>query len=150
KDTTADINEMAVDPCDFKHILVSSHSDWASTPNYSGGIMESSDGGATWKPQMPAGNPWAVGTKGVLFLNDPMTGKSDGKTWLVTDNGFWRTSDAGATWGKVSDAGSPHGTNEFYITDAGVVYAGAFGYAMRSTDNGLTWAAIKQLPYATY
>jgi hypothetical protein len=91
-----------------------------------------------------------VGTKGVLFLNDVATGKSSGKTWLVTDDGFWRTSDAGATWAKVSDAGSPHGTNEFYITDAGVVYAGAFGYMMRSTDNGLTWTALKQLPYSVY
>jgi hypothetical protein len=150
KDTTADINEMAVDPCDFKHILTSSHSDWASTSNYSGGIMESTDGGATWVGRIPEGNPWSVGTKGVLFLNDPTTGKSSGKTWLITDNGFWRTSDSGTTWTKVSDAGSPHGTNEFYFTDTGVLYAGAFGYAMRSTDNGLTWTALKQMPYATY
>lgn len=150
KDTTADINEMAVDPCDFKHILVSSHSAWASCPNYAGGIMESTDGGATWVGHVPTGCLWGVGTKGVLFLNDPATGKSSGKTWLVTDDGFWRTTDAGATWAKVSDALSPHGTNEFYVTDAGVVYAGAFGYLMRSADNGLTWTALKQLPYAAY
>jgi hypothetical protein len=148
--TTNDINEMAVDPCDFQHILTSSHSDWGSTPEYVGGIMESTDGGATWVGRIPDGDPWSVGTKGVLFLNDPATGRSDGRTWLVTDNGFWRTSDAGATWAKVSDAGSPHGTNEFYVTDDGVIYAGAWGYPQRSTDNGLTWTTLSKLPYTTY
>jgi photosystem II stability/assembly factor-like uncharacterized protein len=112
--------------------------------------MESRDGGATWAAKIPEGDPWDVGTKGVFFLRNQATGEGDGDTWLVTDNGFWRTSDAGETWDKVSDAGSPHGTNDFFYASNGDLYAGAWQYLQKSTDNGLTWVALSNLPYSVY
>jgi hypothetical protein len=112
--------------------------------------MESTDGGETWITHAPPNNPWAVGTKGVYFLYHPKTKQGDSKTWLVTDNGFWRTTDAGATWTKVSDGISPHGTNEFYYSAKGDLYAGEAGHLERSTDNGLTWKPVANLPYQTY
>jgi hypothetical protein len=148
-----DVTELAVDPSDFAHLLVSYHSDWSTTEEYSSGIIESRDGGATWIEHLPAGAPWSAGTKGVHFLHDPATGQGDGDTWLVTDEsaGFWRTTDAGATWQQVSDALGPHGIHGIYYSTSGAVYAGAwYGVLMRSVDNGATWHPVEGLPDAHY
>jgi hypothetical protein len=114
--------------------------------------MESRDGGTTWKAHMPPGEPWSVGTKGVLFLRNPATGEGNGDTWLVTaeGGGWWRTTNAGADWAKVSDAASPHGSNDFYYAKNGVLYAGSTPALQRSTDNGVTWNAIPNMPNSMY
>jgi photosystem II stability/assembly factor-like uncharacterized protein len=148
---THDVTTMSVDPCDFKHVLLSSHSDWAITAGYSSGVVESRDGGASWIVHLPPGDAWAAGTKGVAILH-PSAQVGDADTWLVADEGgFWRTSNAGKDWSKVSTAGTPHGSNEFYYSAAGALYAGAFGHPQRSKDNGLTWQSLDQgLPNAAY
>jgi len=141
KTTTLDVTLMAVDPSDFKHVLLASHSPWKDMGN--AGILESKDGGQSWQSHAPAPS-WNAGTVGIAMLYAPAQGIGDSKTWLVgTDgNGFWRTTDSGTTWNKVSDSGVPHGGNEIYYTADGVLYAGATPYPMRSKDNGVTWEQL--------
>ena len=48
---TDDIYEVAADPSDFKHLLLSFHSAWGWTDtkwNMDAGVLESKDGGTTW------------------------------------------------------------------------------------------------------
>jgi photosystem II stability/assembly factor-like uncharacterized protein len=147
-----DVVALAVDAADFKHILLSPHSDWGITSGYSSGILESRDGGESWIAHMPPGDAWANGTKGVHILHHPATGQGNADTWLVTDEaaGFWRTADAGKSWNKVSDARAPHGGNQFFYAKDGTLYSGAVQLPMRSKDNGVTWQRVEKLPAAPY
>jgi hypothetical protein len=147
-----DVVAMAVDPGNFKRIIISPHSDWGITAGYTSGILESRDGGESWIAHMPPNDAWSNGTKGVFILRNPATGKGDGNLWLVTDetSGFWRTENAGQTWTKVTDATSPHGCNQFFYASNGALYAGAWGRLMRSEDDGATWTRIDSLPNTNY
>jgi photosystem II stability/assembly factor-like uncharacterized protein len=145
--TTIDTTDMAVDPSDFRHILLSSHSPWRGLSN--AGILESRDGGDTWIAHPPDPS-WSVGTPGIEFLYDPKAKIGDANTWLLMGAGFWRTTDAGSTWTKVSVAEEPHGLDTVFRAPDGALYAGAVGNPMRSTDNGVTWTAIKSLPSKYY
>lgn len=142
-----DTTVIDVDPGDFNHILISFHSDWTTTTEYSSGIGESRDGGETWVAHSPPNNPWGAGTKSVLFLHHLKSGKGNGDTWLVGDEaaGFWRTADAGKTWKQVSTRNAVHGGPTSYFTEAGVLYIGAFGTPLRSSDVGETMEEIPQL-----
>jgi hypothetical protein len=144
KTATNDLSEIAVDPTDFNHVLVGSHSPWGggSVPH---GILETKDGGNTFVLH-PAITPAAgSGTFGINFLYAPKLGIGDSQTWLVATDGAgtWRTSDSGMTWTQVSDAGCVHGGNgDVYYTKDGVAYLGGNHQMMRSTDNGLTWTLV--------
>ncbi len=145
-----DVTVMDVDPADFAHILISSHSPWTTaTPDYHSGIVESRDGGETWVTHIPPGNPWAAGTKMVMFLHHPASGQGNGDTWLVSDEnaGFWRTEDAGKNWTQVSNHQGVHGGPAKYFTAAGVLFVGALGNPLRSKDNGKTFEEIPALAY---
>lgn len=146
---TRDVSMMAVDPTDFKHVILASHSPWPNRNN--AGILESKDGGNTWVTHNPP-SAWGVGTVGVSFLYDPKHGVGDAKTWLVgTDGaGFWRTSDAGESWTKVGSYSIPHGGHETFYAASGLLYAGATPYPVRSSDNGLTWQALDMGPAFSY
>jgi len=139
--TTFDVTLMSVDPSDFNHVIVASHSPWMGRSN--AGILESKDGGASWVTHAPM-DTWNAGTVGISFLYSPSLGLGDSKTWLVgTDgNGFWRTTDSGSNWTKVNDNGVPHGGHEIYYSPAGMLYAGSTPYPLRSKDNGATWEQI--------
>jgi hypothetical protein len=142
KMATNDVTTLAVDPNDFNHALIGSHSPWASG---TAGIMETKDGGQTFVLHPPA---WtATGTIGINFFSDPALGIGNGQTWVVfTDgSGIWRTTDGAGHWTMVSSLGSIHGgNNDLYFTKAGVAYAGANHNMARSTDQGLSWTAIGQ------
>jgi hypothetical protein len=155
---TRDVTTFAVDPTDFKHVIVGSHSPWKGFTN--AGILETKDGGNTWIIHAPIPS-FNSGTMGVNFLFNPATGTGDAKTWLIgTDGqGLWRTTDAGENFSRVTPAGVwpdfsiAHGGQSLYYSKAGVVYVGGFVYPSRSTDNGLTWSSITsagQMPYAAY
>jgi photosystem II stability/assembly factor-like uncharacterized protein len=147
-----DVVQMAVDPLDFNHVLLSPHSDWGITAAYSSGILESTDGGDSWTYHLPPGDAWAAGSKGIHFLHHPPSGQGDASTWLVCDEGagFWRTTNAGTDWVKVADAQGPHGGNQSYYTPDGVLYAGAVYQPWRSTDNGATWESVDGVPSTAY
>ena len=153
--STRDVTTLAIDPTDFAHILVGSHSAWPGMTN--AGILESKDGGDTWIVHAPIPE-FNSGSMGINFLFDPAHGVGDSRTWLVgTDGkGLWRTTDAGEHFTRVSpptgwpDFSITHGGQQLYYASNGDVYVGAFVYPARSKDNGLTWTALDKLPYASY
>jgi hypothetical protein len=149
---TRDMTQMSVDPTDFKHVIVGSHSAWKSMTN--AGVLETKDGGATFIAHQPVAS-WVAGSIGLHFLFDPDLSIGNKDTWLVaTDgDGFWRTTDGATSWTQVEDhtLGCPHGGNSIYYTAAGVLYAGGYQYPVRSTDNGGSWTQVKTgLAYAYY
>src|SRR5258706_10039900 len=87
---------------------------------------------------------WNVGSLGINFLYDPVTGTGDLNTWLVTtEGGFYRSTDAGTSWNKVGGSITGfHGAPTVYYTSDGVLYCGANLYPVRSTDNGATWTQL--------
>jgi hypothetical protein len=138
-----DVYDVAADPADFDHLLVTSHSPWNgyNAPYNSqwgdnSGVLESKDGGASWTLRGPV-QGWSHGN-GVWFL-------SDSNTWLFGSqaDGFWRTSDGGVHWMQVvSGNNMQHGGGGIFRTTSGVVYAGGTPHLMRSRDDGVTWDAM--------
>jgi hypothetical protein len=140
-----DIYDVGVDPSDFDHVLVSSHSAWAwDSAKYgrSAGVLESTDGGATWIEHSPELS-WGYG-HAIHFLYDPAKGIGNKDTWLLgtQGDGMWRTTDAGQTWTKTSTSDIFHGGGTVYYSTTGVVYASAYPQSLRSTDNGATWTEV--------
>jgi hypothetical protein len=148
-----DISGLAIDPTDFNHFLISFHYYWTSTGGDSG-FLESFDGGTTWTIHNPAAG-MSGASKCIGFLYDPALGIGDKNTWLAgADNGsYFRTTDAGSTWAKVTGDNifANHGGNIYtYYAKNKTLYCSAVPYLMRSTDNGMTWEQITNLPYAYY
>ena len=148
---TRDLYALAVDPTDFRHVLVSFHSPWSGSNNC--GVLESRDGGNTWTVHdPPSGSAGGYGMA-IFFLYSPATRQGDANTWLFTTQagGFYRTTDGGATWTQVYSRQMTHGGNQLYRTKTGVLYSGGYQYPIRSTDNGATWQQIKTgLVYSWY
>jgi hypothetical protein len=140
KVATNDTATMAVDPSDFNHVLLSSHSPWHVPER---GVMETRDGGKTFLTHTaPVGGS---ATFGINFLNNPALGIGNSQTWIasVDGSGMFMTADSGQTWKNVSTLGTIHGgIRELYYTKSGVVYSGANYQMARSTDKGLTWTAV--------
>jgi photosystem II stability/assembly factor-like uncharacterized protein len=148
---TRDLYSLAVDPTDFKHVLVSFHSPWSDSNNC--GILESQDGGETWSVHNPPEGSARGYGMAVFFLYNPATKQGDKNTWLFTTQagGFYRTTDAGATWTQAYKLQMTHGGEQLYRTKAGVLYAGAYQYPVRSMDNGASWEPLKKgLVYSWY
>jgi hypothetical protein len=140
-----DVYDVAVDPSDFNHVLVSSHAAWSwpdSGPNPPG-VLESTDGGTTWIVHQPQPT-WDWGHT-IHFLHSPELGVGDANTWLLgtQGDGMWRTEDAGATWTKVTDSCIEHGGGTIYYAKTGSLYASSVDGLLRSNDNGKTWETIK-------
>lgn len=130
-----DVYDVAPDPNNFSHVLLSFHSGTT-------GVTESTDGGNTWK-LIPA-NTGAGSGDSIDFLSDPGKGIGDAQTWLLgtQETGHWRTTDSGATWTQVSMVGIQHGGGTIYYDKAGILYASGAQQNIRSTDNGQTWASV--------
>jgi len=145
-----DCYDVAVDPADFNHNLVTSHSPWNGynspfNASWDGdsGILETKDGGATWSLHGPI-KGWSHGN-GVWFLGNS-------STWLFgsQDGGFWRTSDGGNNFTQVvKDNNMQHGGGGLYKSASGVLYAAGTPHLMRSADDGVTWDATLG-PYAGF
>jgi hypothetical protein len=144
-----DVTQFDVDPSDFKHIILGSHSAWIAMGLTNAGLFESMDGGDSWVIHLPLAS-WASGSMGIHFLYNPGLALGNAQTWFVGESKFWRTTDSGTTWTNVSSYGITHGGNDFYYTAAGVLYAGAAIYPVRSTDNGVTWEQLTQGPGYSY
>jgi hypothetical protein len=148
---TRDMTKLVVDPNDFDHVLVGSHSAWSGLSN--AGILETTDGGDSFVKRMPE-TSWANGSLGIQFLYSPKYGVGDKNTWLVnteTEGSFWRTTNAGESWTHLDDSLSGfHGGAAVYYAKGGVVYSGATGAVLRSTDNGVNWATVSGLPFSYY
>jgi MYXO-CTERM domain-containing protein len=138
-----DVYDVAVDPTDFNHVLVSFHGAWAwGSAKYGNdaGVMESKDGGTTWIIHDPVAG-WGAG-HAVKFLYDPALGIGNSQTWLLgtQGDGFWRTTNSGGVWSKVSDNVIAHGGGTAYYASSKLLYVS--GTTMRSSDNGVTWTNV--------
>jgi hypothetical protein len=142
-----DLYDVAADPTDFKHILISFHSPWSWGDYEAGaGILESTDAGDTWIPH--EGSGWGQGHS-IHFLYRPDLGIGDANTWLLgiqDGGGRYRTTNAGETWSKVSDIGIVHGGSTVYYTQDGTLYSAGNPGMVKSTDNGATWQSIANSP----
>jgi hypothetical protein len=133
-----DLYDIAVDPMDFDHILVSSHSGWDEG---SSGVLESVDGGESWivHDYEPS---WGTGHS-INFLYDPSHALGDRDTWLLgtQGDGYWRTTDGGERWTRVSPVEIVHGGGDIYYASDGVLYASG-AQNLRSEDNGESWDEV--------
>jgi photosystem II stability/assembly factor-like uncharacterized protein len=139
-----DVYDVAADPTDFEHVLVSFHSPWTWGDSAAGaGVLESKDGGETWKAHHWPSPEWGYG-HAINFLFDPVKGIGDSGTWLLgtQGNGMWRTADGGETWSQVTEASIFHGGGTVYYGSNGTVYASAAEQNLKSTDNGKSWTPI--------
>lgn len=134
-----DVYNIAADPSDFEHVLLTFHRGWPGLGDNSG-VLETKDGGASFIVHRPP-----VGMdhgQGIAFLFDPPTSQGNSRTWLVGagyGSGIFRTQDAGKTWQKVAPLQQNHGGFDAHYSSQGFVYIGARDGIFRSTDNGATW-----------
>ncbi len=137
-----DLYDIAVDPTDFSHVLLSHHFGWGAQYAGDSGVLESTDGGKSWKIHEPR-TGWGTG-HAVNFLFEPALGIGDRDTWLLgtQGNGMWRTTDAGVTWTQVTTNGIQHGGGTIYYDKAGILYASGTPNNLRSTDNGEHWTEV--------
>lgn len=126
-----DVYDVAVDPNDVKHVLISFHSGWRSS---NAGVAESKDGGETWSGHQVPGAGYAG--MSITFLRSS-------SIWLLgtQSSGFWRTTDSGATWTQVTTECIEHGGGNVYYAKSGL-YASAFDRNLRSTDDGVSWTKV--------
>ena len=152
KELIYDTYHVEPDPTNFNHVLVTFHNGWAGAA-YKGnsGIIESFDGGTTWKVHPPVNTRWAGGYN-VFFLHEPKLGIGDVNTWLfgTQGEGYWRTTDAGATWTKVSNVDMDHGGGTIYYTKDGTLYVSGAPSVLRSKDNGATWTELVPTQFAQF
>jgi hypothetical protein len=126
-----DTYDIAADPSDFQHIVLSFHSPWQG--DVGPGVLESTDGGKSFTPHTIVNG--GAGHS-IHFLHEPKLGIGDASTWLLgtQGKGFWRTTNAGISWTKVSDAQITHGGNFVCYSSKGVLYSGGYTYISRSTE----------------
>jgi BNR/Asp-box repeat len=135
-----DIYDIAVDPTDFNHVLLSFHSPFTwNDSNRGAGVAESKDGGETWVAYEQKGQ-WGYGHS-ISFLFAPGLGIGNSNTWLLSTQGAgrYRTTDGGKTWAKVTNTNIFHGGGTVFYNPQGVLFASGAPDNLRSTDNGVTW-----------
>ncbi len=138
---TNDVYDVAADPADFDHVLVTFHAGFEWTGN--AGVIESHDGGDTWTRHWPIkdedGDTVDLGNgHGIAFLRD-----SD--TWLLTTQyaGMWRTTDGGEHFRQVSTVSMQHGGMGIYYAKNDVLYVGSSQGILRSENNGQSFELIR-------
>jgi len=133
--TNQDLYDVAVDPVDFNHVLVTYHSEWGG-PKYgtASGVLESTDGGDSWVANTPDPS-WGSGNN-VWFMDNSAT-------WLLGSQaaGYWRTTDSGAHWAQVSKCPMTHGGGQLYKA-GDAWYSSCNSGVQRSTDGGATWTTV--------
>lgn len=129
-----------------------------------GGIMRSDDGGASWRLDMPGGNPDLhmlcahPGAPGTLFASTGY-GRLDGVAEMVEGNaGVFRSDDGGASW-RYAWAGieprysrpmciDPRGPHGLTVAAAPTAFSsckddgGARAMLFRSDDGGQNWRSL--------
>jgi len=143
-----DIYDVAVDPSNFDHILLSFHYPWGDGTtkyNNSAGILESRDGGTKWIVHDPVPGVSGAG-QSIKFLFSPDLTVGNSNTWLfgAQEGGYWRTADAGKTWAQVSKTNITHGGSDIYYSKSGWLYTSGSETTLRSnvSNNGVTWEPI--------
>ena len=131
-------NVIAIDPQDHLHILLTFHEECLA-PHNSTCIVETKDGGSTWR--ILDGEPGWNGSEGqvIFFLES-----SNAWLWGSQTNGFWRSDDAGTSWTEIMGMTTSHlQSSQILRTKAGVFYAaGADGIWTSSDGKVPTWKLI--------
>lgn len=145
-----DVYGLAINPHNNLHLLLTFHSCQVNWPMVSGGtngancgVLESLDGGSTWKAHRAGG--WTGASQFAFFVGERNDGSPDvnGSTWIVSNQnnqGIWRTEDSGATWSKVGNFDQTHGMQSLYRAANKALYMGSVGKIYRSLDNGRSWS----------
>ena len=132
-------NVLAMDPEDHLHLLLTFH-EGCLPPNNDMCIVESTDGGTTWR--LMSGDPSWSGSEGqVIFFLD------NRHTWLwgSQTNGFWRTEDSGASWKPIKGMTTSHlqGSQVYRRGDGTFFVAAAADGVWRSPDGKVdTWRLV--------
>ena len=130
--TTINYKNIDIDPNNPDHIIVGSLHDWNS--GGSPGILESTNGGTTWKMIPPGNQSWGSNSIPRFITSD---------IWIIgtQGDGFWRTTNRGSTWTRVIDTNMSHGG--FRPTIVGnVLYVGGHGALFRSTNQGASFVEV--------
>ena len=143
-----DIYDVAVDPSNFNHFLITFHSTWPTLSD--SGVVESTDGGATFTAHQAPTTAWAS-SMFVFFLNNS-------SSWLVTtqNDGMWKTTNSGTSWAQASTVDMQHGGDNLictkklsggYCDPTGIEYVGALHEILQSTDGSSSFTV--QTPEST-
>ena len=123
----ADYHSLTFSPSDPNTILFGHHN----------GIMQSSDGGKSWKPAVDRPNFDAM----ILGANPA----APNVVWMAGHNVFYRSTDGGQTWNEVKTNLPGLDIHAFAVgaTDPNSLYAFAVGFGLfKSTDGGVTWQPL--------
>ena len=135
-DVIGRVSSIAIDPGNAKHILLGSAG---------GGIWESKDSGANWRPRTDKMPSLAIGA--VVF--DPRNrkrvyaGSGEGNFYASRGAGVYRSIDGGTTWAV--QASAPFVGVGFYdlVVDPktrSILYAATTNGFYKSTNRGSTWS----------
>jgi hypothetical protein len=138
-DVIGRVSSIAIDSSNTKHILLGSAG---------GGIWESKDSGANWRPRTDKMPSLAIGA--VVF--DPRNrkrvyaGSGEGNFYASRGAGVYRSIDGGTTWAV--QASAPFVGVGFYdlVVDPktrSILYAATTNGFYKSTNKGSTWARNK-------
>jgi hypothetical protein len=140
---TVSLYSLKVDPNDPTHLISGLHE--------ADGIVESTDGGASWQPVGGAGFP-SGGVSWYPYFVDTGNPATTRRTWFaIAQNGASAvmTTDQGATWTIPSGLAGlqhPHGNSQIFQTGSTLFVAGTNGPdgqgVYRSTDLGASWARV--------
>jgi photosystem II stability/assembly factor-like uncharacterized protein len=142
----SDLYNIAVDPTDFNHVLLSFYLGWSPTTWWTdgaAGVAEGFDFGKTWIAHQPIPQFAGDHCYNVAFLFDPASKQGNAQTWIFSNRstGLWRTTNSGSTWTQVSSTLNVV-RSQYYYAKTGVLYGAETNYLMRSTDNGVNWQLI--------
>jgi hypothetical protein len=129
------VNNVALDPSDHLHVLVSTHGG-CSAPYDPSCLAETKDGGKTWRV-LRAPEGWVEGG-GLVVVK--------GGLWIWCGSTLMVTEDAGGTWKKDALAGGGSCEAEYTIRSFvpsanGKYYLGSRNGVLRSSD-GASWEHI--------
>jgi hypothetical protein len=141
-DVIGRVSAIAVDPSDKRHLLLGAAG---------GGVWESRDEGATWKPRTDAMPTLAIGA--IAFdPRHPATvyaGSGEGNFYARLGAGVFKSADGGATWSALP-AGPLLGAGFFDLAvdggDSSFLYAATTRGLFVSADAGATWTQRRTGP----
>jgi photosystem II stability/assembly factor-like uncharacterized protein len=129
---SAIISAIGIDPQSSGVVYVGTADDYDG----GGGLLKSTDGGASWQdlwPDMYSAEVYAL-------LVDP---RDPQQVYAGTDIGLLKSADGGATWFALGAANRIMFPVAMDPQNAGTIYAGSLNHGIfKSTDGGMSWAAL--------
>jgi photosystem II stability/assembly factor-like uncharacterized protein len=121
---------VVMDPTDHLHIVATPHFTCQGAHSQ-GCLLESEDGGTTWKAV--ENTPSAAEGTGIILL--------DRTTWLWADpfGGLWRTTDRGGSWNQVYKGNA---WDNLYRLKDGTLLVSAPNQGVLQSKDGISWAIV--------